>query len=108
MCWFIPFKEDKPWRQPLKERQTLAASRQQDWRPATLSKKEWRELARADLEDVEGGLRGSMEGEAARLYLHKATKEAEQELSQEYDKFEEKPLCRMSLQVSVRTSPNCK
>ena len=62
----------------MKERQAYAAS-QEDWQPANISKKEWRELARADLEDPEGGLRGSMEGEAARLYLHRATKEAEKE-----------------------------
>ena len=87
----------------MKERQAYAAS-QEDWQPANISKKEWRELARADLEDPEGGLRGSLEGEAARLYLHRATKEAEKEMEEEYDKFEAKPLCRMSLQVGVYDS----
>ena len=69
-----------------------------------LSHEQWRELARADLEEGEGGLRGSIEGDAARFYLHKSTKEAEAELGQQYDKFEEKPLCRMSLQVRTQYS----
>ncbi|XP_076434842.1 uncharacterized protein LOC143274790 isoform X2 [Babylonia areolata] len=99
--WFIPMKEDKPWRQPLKERQAYAVSRE-DWPPTTtLTNQKWRELARADLEGLEGGLRGSVEGDAARLYLHRSTKEAEAELGQQYDKFDDKPLCRMSLQEAL-------
>ena len=93
-------QEDRPWRKPLQERQAYAStSGSGDWHPAGLSHKQWRELARADLEEMEGGLRGSVEGDAARFYLHRSTKEAEEELGQQYDKFEEKPLCRMSLQV---------
>ncbi|KAL8561471.1 hypothetical protein ACOMHN_011153 [Nucella lapillus] len=99
--WFIPMNEDRPWRQPLKERQAHVMSRTER-RPATLSHQQWRELARADLEGQDGGgLRGSVEGDAARMYLHRATKEAEVELTLQYDKFEEKPLCRMSLQEAL-------
>ena len=95
-------QENRPWRKPLQERQPCAStSGSGDWQPTGLSHKQWRELARADLEEMEGGLRGSVEGDAARFYLHRSTKEAEEELGQQYDKFEEKPLCRMSLQVRM-------
>ena len=96
-------QEGRPWHKPLQERQPYAStSGSGDWQPAGLSHKQWCELARADLEEMEGGLRGSVEGDAARFYLHRSTKEAEEELGQQYDKFEEKPLCRMSLQVRTR------
>ncbi|KAK7111060.1 microtubule-associated protein futsch-like [Littorina saxatilis] len=106
VSWFIPMTDDKAWQSCIKEPQATAAFRH-DCRPMGLSQNQWRELARVDLEEAEGGLRGSVEGEATRMYLHRTTKEAERELRLQYDQFEEKPLCRMSLQEAlVRRRPD--
>lgn len=78
----------------------VSTALQGEWQSAALSPQKRRELIHKEfLEDKNLIMDGQLEGGAARFYLDRSAAEVEKELGKQYDKFQEKPLCKMSLQV---------
>lgn len=79
---------------PFKERQAYAL-RQENW-PQNLLHENRNTFVNGEFFGENLDCYG---GNAAKFYLDKASKKMEEEIGRQYDMFDPKPLCRMSLQV---------
>ncbi|KAL3863913.1 hypothetical protein ACJMK2_005634 [Sinanodonta woodiana] len=102
LAWFVPLKESKPWRKPLRERQAFAVL-QEPWQPQSVSSSVWKDIIHGDVmkdrstEDT-GVVRDT------KFYLDRHGHRIDEVLSDSEDEEEDaKALTKMTLQEAFLT-----
>ncbi|KAK3590021.1 hypothetical protein CHS0354_041046 [Potamilus streckersoni] len=102
LAWFVPLKESKPWRKPLRERQAFAVL-QEPWQPQSVSPSVWKDIIHGDVlkdrltEDI-GVIRDT------KFYLDRHGHRIDEVLNDSEDEEEDvKALTKMTLQEAFLT-----